>query len=29
MAHMESRVDVTVEGREAAATDDAKRHPNT
>ena len=29
MAAMESRVDVSVENREAAPTDDAKRHPNT
>ena len=29
MAAMESRVDVTVENREAAPADDGKRHPNT
>jgi acetyl-CoA carboxylase carboxyl transferase subunit beta len=29
MATMDSRVDVTVENREAAPTDDGKRHPNT
>ena len=29
MARMESRVDVTVENREAAPADDGKRHPNT
>ncbi len=29
MARMESRVDVTVENRQAAGTDDGKRHPNT
>ena len=29
MARMESRVDVTVENREAARADDGKRHPNT
>ncbi len=29
MAAMESRVDVSVENREAGPTDDAKRHPNT
>ncbi len=29
MAAMESRVDVTVENREAAPKDDGKRHPNT
>jgi acetyl-CoA carboxylase carboxyl transferase subunit beta len=29
MAAMDSRIDVTVENREAAPTDDGKRHPNT
>ena len=29
MARMDSRVDVTVENREAAPADDGKRHPNT